>query len=73
MPPRFFLFVALPLGLPTRFLLPGDKADPTSAPMARPNLSRSSFKSETTFAKSNRSLLFLVQHVFGQSLELPMD
>jgi hypothetical protein len=71
MPPRFFLFVALPLGLPTRFLLPGDKADPTSAPMARPKLSRSFFKSETTFARSKvRSLLFLVQHVFGQPLGL---
>ena len=59
-PPRFFLFVALPLGLPTRFLPLGDNAEPKSAPMARPNLSRSFFKSETTFARSKvRSLLFL--------------
>jgi hypothetical protein len=59
MPPRFFLFVVLPLGLPTRFFPPGANAEPKSAPMARLNLSRSFFKSETTFARSKvRSLLF---------------
>ena len=59
-PPRFFFFVALPLGLPTGFLPTGDNAEPKSAPMTRLSLSRSLFKSETTFARSKvRSLLFL--------------
>jgi hypothetical protein len=58
MPPRFFLFVVLPLGLPTRSFPLGDNADPNSAPMARLSLSRSFFKSETTFARSKFDLSF---------------
>ena len=66
-PPRLFLFVVLPLGLPTRFLPPCDNAEPRSAPMARLSRSRSFFKSETNFARSTvRSLLF--SHDFDQSL-----
>jgi hypothetical protein len=54
----------LPLGLPPRFLPPGDNAEPKSAPMARLNLSRSFFKSETNFARSKvRFLIFLTKMI----------
>ena len=62
--PRFFLFVVFPLGPADVLLSTGDNAEPNSAPMARPNLSRSFFKSETTFARSKvRSLLFRVNTI----------
>jgi len=53
-PPRFFLVVVVPLGLPTRFLGPPlDRADPSSAVLALPSLSRSFFKSATNLSRSN--------------------
>jgi len=51
-PPRLRLFNVTPLGLPTRFLPPPDKADPKSAAIARPSLSLSSFKSATNLSRS---------------------
>jgi hypothetical protein len=55
-PPRLRFFVALPLGLPTRFLPPppdkADPADPKRALIARPNLSLSFAKSATNLSRS---------------------
>jgi hypothetical protein len=55
-PPRLLFLVALPLGLPTRFLpLPPDKADPADpnrALIARPSLSLSFAKSATNLSRS---------------------
>ena len=52
-PPRLRFFDVVPFGLPTRvFLPPPDKADPTSAAIARPSLSLSSFNSATNFSRS---------------------
>ena len=53
-PPRFFLMVVVPLGLPTRFLpLLPDRADPNNAVIALSSLSLSFFKSATNLSRSN--------------------
>lgn len=68
-PPRFFLFVVLPMGLPTRLLPSGDKAAPRSALITPLRRSRSFVKSETTFSRSKvRSLLFGREHDLAQAL-----
>lgn len=52
-PPRLRLFGVVPFGLPARvFLPPPDKAEPTSAAIARPSLSASSFNSATNLSRS---------------------
>src|ERR1019366_21626 len=52
-PPRLRFFDVVPFGLPARaFLPPPDKADPTSAAIARPSLSASSFNSATNLSRS---------------------
>jgi hypothetical protein len=51
-PPRLRFFEVVPLGLPTFFLPPPEKADPKSAEIARPSLSLSFAKSATNFSRS---------------------
>ena len=66
-PPRLRFFVVLPLGLLTRFLLPGDEADPRRALTARLRRSRSFAKSETNFARSKVVRSFLIASVLSLS------
>jgi hypothetical protein len=71
-PPRLRFFVVLPLGLPMRFLAPGDtgdETDPRSAAMTRLSRSRSFVKSETTFARSKVRLSFCRERDFAHAYD----